>query len=339
MGWPLQRLSFIRHESSVWEVLSVVLAQESRSSPNQKAASQGQRVQAGLSRQLSASQQRNLPSLSRIKTLAQPTLHKFPQHQTRPEIRRVGCGPGDFTRQLARLSNQKATILGIDSNEKSIQAATTDTKKARLSQCVSYELGDVYKIPLEDGYADLTCCRTLLMHLTEPLKAVKEMARVTRTGGSVVALEGGKMGAFYDPNDEEYSMLAERAYEAWVNGIRKLEGKEFKIGEKLPGISRKAGLSGIKAEVQADAWLYSDPRRRLSDVKAELRFDYSLFRERRRKDRKYLVAGGMSNDRITSYFNRLEARTEQLLSNDMKLRNDSSLYAGTFFLVSGVKKG
>jgi hypothetical protein len=133
-------------------------------------------------------------------------------------------------------------------------------------------------------------------------------------------------------------MLAERAYGAWVNGIRKLEGKEFKIGEKLPGIFQKAGLSGIKAEVQADAWLYSDPRRRLSDVKAELRFDYSLFKERRRKDRKYLLAGGMSNAQITSYFNRLEARTEQLLSSDMKLRNDSSLYAGTFFLVSGIKK-
>jgi ubiquinone/menaquinone biosynthesis C-methylase UbiE len=165
----------------------------------------------------------------------------------------VGCGPGDFTRQLARLSNQKASILGIDSNEKSIQAATTDTKKARLSQSVCYKLGDVYKIPLEDSYADLACCRTLLMHLTEPRKAVKEMVRVTKTGGSVVALEGGKMGAFHDPDDEEYSKLAERAYEAWVNGIRKLEGKEFKIGEKLPGIFQKAGLSDIKAEVQADA--------------------------------------------------------------------------------------
>jgi hypothetical protein len=74
-------------------------------------------------------------------------------------------------------------------------------------------------------------------------------------------------------------------------------------------------------------------------VKAELRFDYSLFKERRRKDRKYLLAGGMSNVQITSYFNRLEARTEQLLSSDAKLRNDSSLYAGTFFLVSGVKRG
>ena len=250
----------------------------------------------------------------------------------------IGCGPGDFTRQLARLSNQKATILGIDSNEKSIRAAITDTKKARLSRCVSYKVGDVYKIPLEDGYADLTCCRTLLMHLTEPLKAVKEMARVTRTGGSVVVLEGGKMGAFYDSNDEEYSMLAERAYEAWINGIRKLEGKEFKIGEKLPGIFQKAGLSEIKAEIQADAWLHSDPRRRLSDVKAELRFDYSLFKERRRKDRKYLLAGGMSNNQITSYFNRLEARTKALISDDKTLRNDASVYAATFFLVAGTKQ-
>jgi len=250
----------------------------------------------------------------------------------------VGCGTGDFTRHLARLSNKRATILGIDSNEKSIHAAITDTKKARLSQTVSYKLGDVYKIPLEDDFSDLTCCRTLLMHLTEPLKAVREMARVTRTGGSVVALEGGKMRAFYDPGDERYSKLAERAYEAWVNGVRKLEGKEFKIGEKLPGIFQKAGLSNIKAEVQADAWLYSDPRRTLSDVKAELHFDYSLFKERRRKDRKYLLAGGLSNTTITSYFNRLEARIKELLSNDEKLRNDASFYAATFLLVSGAKK-
>jgi SAM-dependent methyltransferase len=176
------------------------------------------------------------------------------------------------------------------------------------------------------------------MHLTEPLKAVKEMARVTKPGGSVVAVEGGKMSAFYDPNDEKFSKLGEQAENAWVNGIRKLEGKEFRIGEKLPGIFRKAGLSNIKAEVQADAWLYSDPRRRLEDVKDELRFDYSIFKERKRKDRKYLLAGGMSNSQITSYYNRLEHRMKKLLSSDAELRNDASFYASTSFLVSGMKK-
>jgi SAM-dependent methyltransferase len=250
----------------------------------------------------------------------------------------VGCGTGDFTRFLAKLSNGKAEILGIDSNEKSIKAANADTKKVGLSPRVSYRHGDVYKIPLEDRYADLTCCRTLLMHLPDPVKAVKEMARITKTGGSVVAIEGGKMAAYYDPNDEPYSTMAERASNAWLAGIKKLEGKEFRIGEKLPGIFRKAGLSHIKAEIHADAWMYSDPRRKLSDVKDELRFDYSMFKERRRKDRKYLVAGGMSNSKITYYFNRHESRTKALLSDDQKLRNDPSIYGGTFFLVSGTRK-
>jgi hypothetical protein len=145
------------------------------------------------------------------------------------------------------------------------------------------------------------------------------------------------MSAFYDPDDEEFTKLAEQGYDAWVNGIRKTEGKEFRIGEKLPGIFRKAELTNIKAEIQADAWLYSDPRRRLSDVKAELRFDYSLFKERRHKDRKYLLAGGMSNAQATSYLDRIEARTKALMSDDKKLRNDATFYAATFFLVSGTK--
>ncbi len=250
----------------------------------------------------------------------------------------VGCGTGDFTRYLARISSGKSKLLGIDSNGKSIKAAIADTDKAGLSKVISYRVGDVNRIPLEDGYADLTCCRTLLMHLPDPTGAVKEMARITRTGGSVIAVEGGRMASYYDPDDEEYSRLAQRAYSAWVDGIKKLEGKEFKIGEKLPGIFRKAGLSSVKSEIQADAWLYSDPRRKLNDIRADLRFENSIFKERRRKDRKYLLAGGLSNKWITSYFNRLEERTkEKLVAKDDQLRNDTTFYGATFILVSGTK--
>jgi ubiquinone/menaquinone biosynthesis C-methylase UbiE len=250
----------------------------------------------------------------------------------------VGCGTGDFTRLLARLSNGKAKILGIDSNEKSIKAATADSKEAGLSQTVSFRPGDVNKIPLEDGFADLVCCRTLLMHLPNPVKAVKEMVRITKIGGSVVAVEPGRMTGFYDPNDEAYVKLARRASNAWHDGIKKLEGKEYRIGEKLPGIFQKAELSEIKAEIQADAWLYTDPRRSLNDVKDELRFDYSMFKDRRRRDRKYLIAGGMPSSKVSSYFDRLESRTKALLSDDQKLRNDPSVYGASFFLVSGTRK-
>jgi ubiquinone/menaquinone biosynthesis C-methylase UbiE len=258
--------------------------------------------------------------------------------KTNQKIVDVGCGTGDFTRYLAEISGGRARFLGIDSNEKSIKAAIVDTDKAGFARVISYRPGDVYKIPLEDNYADLTCCRTLLMHLPDPLRAVREMARITRAGGSVIAAEGGKMASFYDPDDREYSKQAERAYSAWVDGINKLEGKEFKIGEKLPGIFRGAGLSNIKAEIQADAWLYSDPRRKLTDIRADLRFEHSVFNERRRKDRKYLIAGGLSPRWVSSYFDRLEARTKTKLSaKDEELRNDASFYGATFVLVSGTK--
>ncbi len=249
----------------------------------------------------------------------------------------VGCGTGDFTRYLATLSKAKTRIVGIDSNEKGIAAAIADTKNDKLSTMISYKVGDAYKIPLDNEYADLTCCRTLLMHLNEPLKAVKEMARVTKVRGSVVAVEGGKMGAFFDPNDETYTELVERTYDAWLDGIRKLERKEFRIGERLPGIFQAAGLSDIKAEVQADGWLYTDPRRKLADIKQELRFNLSQFKARHRTDRKYLVAGGMTDARIRAYNRQSLAKMKALLSDDTKLRSDPTFYAASLFLVSGTK--
>ena len=254
----------------------------------------------------------------------------------RQKIVDVGCGLGDFTRFLAKLSNGKAEVLGIDSNQKSIRIAIADAKKEGLSQ-VSYRVGDVHNLPLEDGYADLICCRTLLMHLKDPPAAIKEMMRVTKTNGSVVAVERGKMVAYHDPNDKQYSSLAEQEYESWVNGIRKLEGKDFWIGTKLPGIFQKTGLSNIKAEVHADAFLNTDPRRRLKDVKDQIRFDHSIFKEGRERERKYLLAGGMPKQRITSFFKRFESRTKALLKDDQKLRMDPSFYGDSFILVSGTK--
>jgi ubiquinone/menaquinone biosynthesis C-methylase UbiE len=251
----------------------------------------------------------------------------------------VGCGTGDFTLYLARLSGGRSKILGIDKSENSIETAVAETRKAGLSKTVSYKVGDVHDLPVEDGYSDLTCCRTLLMHLVNPVRAIREMARITRTGGSVAALEGifgERRASFYDPSDEKFSRLAKRGLEAWFNGIHKLEGKEFRIGEQLPGIFKKAGLYKIRAEVQTDAWLYSDPRRRLGDVKADLRYQYTTFRESRGRDRKYLLAGGMSESEASSYLNRRESRAKMLLSDDDKIRDDVSVQTSGLFLVSGM---
>src|SRR5712692_348620 len=213
----------------------------------------------------------------------------------------VGCGTGDFTRYLAGLINGKSTVIGVDSRVASLRSAEKLTKNDGMSSRVSFRKGDAYKIPVADGWADLTCCRTLLMHLTEPLKAVREMSRVTRSGGMVAALEGGSLNSAFIPGEEKLTKIALRLGEAWADGVRKLEGKYISIGERLPTIFHEAGLGGIMVEVQADAYLSSDPRRRLEDVRDELEFSLATFKETKKLDEKSMLAGGGSKKDIAVY--------------------------------------
>ena len=249
----------------------------------------------------------------------------------------LGCGTGDFTRFLANLAPASCRFIGIDNRETSLKAADNEARKAGLAERVSFRKGDAYDIPIETGFADLTCCRTLLMHLQDPLKAVKEMARITKPGGLVAAAEGGRMNSFYDPEDEVYNELSHRASNAWLQGIRKIDGKEFRIGEKLPGIFRTAGLTGIMAEVQGDAWLDCDPRRKVRDIKEQLKFEYATSKETRNLDRKYLNAGGMSRKEVNDYFYRYEARMKRLLSFNNRLRDGTAFYGAAFIITTGRK--
>ena len=175
------------------------------------------------------------------------------------------------------------------------------------------------------------------MHLDDPLKAVREMSKITKPGGHVVAVEQGKMGIYHDPNDKRFSRLSDQVWEAQLRGIRKLEGKEFRIGEKLPGIFQEAGLVDMKAEIQNNVYLASDPRQPLNDVKEDLRFYLAFFKERMEKDRKYVVAGGLSNAKVSEYNKGYVSKIEGLLADDQKLRRDPTISTDALYIVSGMK--
>ncbi len=257
----------------------------------------------------------------------------------RPGLRivEVGCGTGDLTRYLAELVGGRCSIIGVDMRGASLRTAQEETRRAGFEDRTSYRKGDAYNVPLEEGYADLTCCRTLLMHLTDPEKAVKEMVRVTRKGGTVAALERGSIHSFYDPEDQKYNRLAEKMGEASLKGIRKLEGKDFAIGEKLPTIFRRAGLGQIRAEIQADAWVNCDPRNKLRDLKDWLRFDLEVFRETKETERKAMLAGGASRKDVNRLFQRYVSRSLRLLRDEKLLRNDTLFYAAAWVVVTGQK--
>jgi ubiquinone/menaquinone biosynthesis C-methylase UbiE len=250
----------------------------------------------------------------------------------------VGCGTGDFTRYLARLISGKCAIIGVDIRAANIRTAEKQTKKEGLAGKITFRKGDVYNIPVEDGWADLVCCRTLLMHLTDPVKAVQEMGRVARKGGTVAAFERGRFpDVVYVPNDERLTKIAIKLSESYVDGVRKLERKHFDIGNRLPTIFHEAGLREIMAEYQADAYLTSDPRRRLEDVRDELAFYLATFKETKKLDVKAMLAGGASRKEVNQYNAWLEKWMKSLLDDNEKLRNDTSFSVGGMVLAAGRK--
>jgi len=252
----------------------------------------------------------------------------------------VGCGTGDFTRYLASLVPGKCAIIGVDIRAANIRTAEKQTKKEGVAGKITFRKGDAYNIPVEDGWADLVCCRTLLMHLTEPLKAVQEMSRVACKGGTVAGFERGRFESFYFyiPDDERFTKLAISLGDSYVDGVRKLEGKFFDIGNRLPTIFHKAGLREVKAEVQADTYLTSDPRRRLEDVRDELGFNLATFKETRKLDAKAMQAGGASKRKIDQYNRWYEKWMKGMLEDNEKLRNDTVFSTGGIVLVAGRKQ-
>ena len=64
------------------------------------------------------------------------------------------------------------------------------------------ELAAVEELPVEDGAFDLVLCTQVLEHCDDPVRAVRELRRVTAPGGRVLASTHGVQG--YHPSPVDY---------------------------------------------------------------------------------------------------------------------------------------
>jgi SAM-dependent methyltransferase len=94
----------------------------------------------------------------------------------------VGCGNGAFTEEIiARCS--PAAVIALDPSEDQLAYARMRSG-AKLAQ---FEVGDAQKLTFRDDSFDAATMALVLAFLSDPAKAVAEMARVVRPGGFVAA--------------------------------------------------------------------------------------------------------------------------------------------------------
>jgi SAM-dependent methyltransferase len=147
----------------------------------------------------------------------------------------VGCGPGSVLRRLATLV-PRGRVIGVEPDGELAAAARVAIPGAEILA------GSAERLPLADDAVDVAVIRLVLQHLADPVAAVRELARVVRPGGLVVAIEvdGGLWGL------AEPSFAAAGAVQAKVWAGQADRGGDRMIGRRLHRLLAASGLEGAE---------------------------------------------------------------------------------------------
>jgi arsenite methyltransferase len=95
----------------------------------------------------------------------------------------VACGSGGTVLLLARALDCMA--VGVDLGARAIEQATDAARRAQLEGRASFVLGDAEALPLADAGFDVALSECSLCTFPSKRRAVAEMARVVRPGGTI----------------------------------------------------------------------------------------------------------------------------------------------------------
>lgn len=158
----------------------------------------------------------------------------------------IGAGPGTITVDLAGLvAEVTATEIGPDE-----LALTRATAAERTSTNIDFRVADVHALPFDDATFDVTHAHQVLQHVTDPVRALSEMARVTKPGGIVAVRDSDYAGFCWWPQ------LA--ALTTWLDLYRtaaRANGGEPDAGRRLLSWAHAAGFQEVTAT--SSTWCYS----------------------------------------------------------------------------------
>jgi SAM-dependent methyltransferase len=96
----------------------------------------------------------------------------------------VGCGNGAYLAEFSRRS-LTGNAIGFDFSLGMLRAA-----RERAPECARVA-ADATRVPLRDRTVDVTVAAHMLYHVPDPAETVRELRRITRSGGRVLVVLNG----------------------------------------------------------------------------------------------------------------------------------------------------
>ncbi|MNJ92843.1 Demethylmenaquinone methyltransferase [compost metagenome] len=110
-------------------------------------------------------------------------------------------GTGDLAIEFKKTVGTSGAVIGTDFCAEMLIPAPGKAKERGLD--ITFEQADVTQLQYADNSFDATSISFGIRNVSDPVKALKEMARVTKPGGTVIVLEFGQVnipvfGALYN---------------------------------------------------------------------------------------------------------------------------------------------
>ena len=159
----------------------------------------------------------------------------------------VGCGPGTVTVDLARRV-APGRVVGLDVSPDPLAEARALADREGVS--VTFAVGDTYALEAADDSFDVVHAHQVLQHLTDPVAALREMARVCRPGGVVAVRDVDYAAMTWYPLDA--------GLDRWLDlyhRVARANDAEPDAGRRLLSWAHAAGLRDVVATTSA--WCYA----------------------------------------------------------------------------------
>ena len=185
------------------------------------------------------------------RTAADSAAYLLPHLTPGTRLLDVGCGPGTITLDLAAAVAPTGAVVGIDNVEAPLEQARTHAV-ARGDNRTRFGRADVMTLPYAAASFDVAHAHQVLQHLTDPVGALLEMARVTRPGGLLAVRDVDYGSMVWHPASEGMS--------EWLDlyrSLARLNGAEPDAGRHLIAWAHAAGLRELSPS--SSLWTYATP--------------------------------------------------------------------------------
>lgn len=178
-----------------------------------------------------------------------PTTQRFlTQAGIQPGMRvlEVGCGLGVMSAWLADAVGPSGHVDAIDIFEPQVRATQRAAESCGHRNVTAF-VHSVYELDALDKRYDFILCRFVLIHLSDPVRALTQMQGQLTAQGKLVCEEGLVSQAFRYPHSEHWA--TERSLPFFQDDFLETQGRDGNYGRRLYHDMHAVGFQGLTAQL------------------------------------------------------------------------------------------